>query len=155
MYETKYHRASTVSDAAAMLKNADDGKLLSGGQTLIPTMKQRLAAPSDLIDLRHIDEISGITKQADGSIRIGAATCHADVLAMLMSEPHFRDWLIWLDISVIRMFATWAPLAVHRQQRPGSGLPGSIAGSWCNHRDQQAGVYRKGLLHRHVRNSAG
>ncbi|WP_109314323.1 FAD binding domain-containing protein [Pseudovibrio ascidiaceicola] len=81
MYETKYHRASTVSDAAAMLKNADDGKLLSGGQTLIPTMKQRLAAPSDLIDLRHIGEISGIVKQADGSIRIGAATCHADVAA--------------------------------------------------------------------------
>lgn len=105
MYETKYHRASTVSDAAAMLKNADDGKLLSGGQTLIPTMKQRLAAPSDLIDLRHIDEISGITKQADGSIRIGAATCHADVagnadvraalpgladLAGHIGDPHVR-----------------------------------------------------------------
>ncbi|WP_108819397.1 FAD binding domain-containing protein [Pseudovibrio sp. Alg231-02] len=105
MYETKYHRASTVSDAAAMLKNADDGKLLSGGQTLIPTMKQRLAAPSDLIDLRHIGEISGIVKQADGSIRIGAATCHADVagnedikavlpgladLAGTIGDPHVR-----------------------------------------------------------------
>ncbi|SFU01597.1 carbon-monoxide dehydrogenase medium subunit [Pseudovibrio denitrificans] len=105
MYETKYHRASTVSDAAAMLKNADDGKLLSGGQTLIPTMKQRLAAPSDLIDLRHIDEIAGIMKQADGSIRIGAATCHADVaanedvkaalpgladLACTIGDPHVR-----------------------------------------------------------------
>lgn len=105
MYETKYHRASSVSDAAAMLKNADDGKLLSGGQTLIPTMKQRLAAPTDLIDLRHIDEMSGIAKQADGSIRIGAATCHADVsgnadvraalpgladLAGHIGDPHVR-----------------------------------------------------------------
>ncbi len=105
MYETKYHRASSVSDAAAMLKNADDGKLLSGGQTLIPTMKQRLAAPSDLIDLRHIAEMSGITKQADGSIRIGAATTHAEVasnddiktalsgladLAGMIGDPHVR-----------------------------------------------------------------
>ncbi|KZL22034.1 Carbon monoxide dehydrogenase medium chain [Pseudovibrio axinellae] len=105
MYETKYHRASTVTDAAAMLKDAEDGKLLSGGQTLIPTMKQRLAAPSDLIDLRHVDGMGGIVKQADGSIRIGAATCHADVagnddvkaalpglaeLAGNIGDPHVR-----------------------------------------------------------------
>lgn len=79
MYETTYHRATSVSDAAAMLKDAEDGKLLSGGQTLIPTMKQRLAAPSDLVDLRHIPDMKGISKQADGSIRIGAATCHSEV----------------------------------------------------------------------------
>ena len=40
---------------------AEDGKFVSGGQTLIPTMKQRLAAPSDLIDLRHIEAMKGIS----------------------------------------------------------------------------------------------
>ena len=48
MYETNYHRASSVADAAKLIKKCDDGKLLSGGMTLIPTMKQRLASPSDL-----------------------------------------------------------------------------------------------------------
>ncbi|WP_310618663.1 FAD binding domain-containing protein [Flexibacterium corallicola] len=105
MYETTYHRASSVSEAADLLKKAEDGKFLAGGQTLIPTMKQRLAAPSDLIDLRQIKELQGIEKQSDGSIRIGAAMSHADVagnedvkvtlpglasLAERIGDPHVR-----------------------------------------------------------------
>jgi len=45
MYETNYHRASSVEDATSKMGGADDGKFVSGGQTLIPTMKQRLAQP--------------------------------------------------------------------------------------------------------------
>ena len=78
MYETTYHRAGSVADAAALLAKADDGKLLSGGQTLLPTMKQRLAAPSDLIDVSRIAEMQGIADNG-ASISIGAATKHADV----------------------------------------------------------------------------
>lgn len=78
MYETNYHRAGSVSEAASLMAKADDGKFLAGGQTLIPTMKQRLAAPSDLIDLGQIAELQGIT-EAGGSLRIGAGTKHADV----------------------------------------------------------------------------
>ena len=78
MYKTKYHRASSADKAASMLAGADDGKLLAGGQTLIPTMKQRLAAPSDLIDISAIGALKGIT--IDGNqITIGAATTHAKV----------------------------------------------------------------------------
>ena len=51
MYETSYTRAKDAADAAKKMKAADDGAYLSGGMTLLPTMKQRLAAPSDLIDL--------------------------------------------------------------------------------------------------------
>ena len=48
MYETNYHRASSVADAVKLLKKSEDPKILAGGMTLIPTMKQRLASPSDL-----------------------------------------------------------------------------------------------------------
>jgi carbon-monoxide dehydrogenase medium subunit len=78
MYETTYHRASSAADAAAKMASAEDGKYLSGGQTLLPTMKQRLAAPSDLIDVAKIDGMSGITEEG-GAIVIGAATTHAEV----------------------------------------------------------------------------
>lgn len=80
MYETNYHRASSVEDATSKMGGADDGKFVSGGQTLIPTMKQRLAAPSDLIDLRHIDSMKGITVSGS-EVTIGAGTTHAEVNA--------------------------------------------------------------------------
>ncbi len=78
MYNFSYHRPGSVADAASALNGAEDGKLVAGGQTLLPTMKQRLAAPSDLIDLAGIGELNGITV-ADGKVSIGAMTCHADV----------------------------------------------------------------------------
>ncbi|MHC5654828.1 FAD binding domain-containing protein [Stappia sp.] len=78
MYETTYHRAGSVADAVSKLAGAEDGKLLAGGQTLLPTMKQRLAAPSDVIDVTHVADLKGITETGAG-IRIGAATTHAEV----------------------------------------------------------------------------
>ncbi|MEM7301328.1 MAG: xanthine dehydrogenase family protein subunit M [Pseudomonadota bacterium] len=78
MYETKYHRAGSVAEAASMAAGADEGKYLSGGQTLIPTMKQRLAAPSDLIDLSKIADMSGVSVSGS-TVKIGAATTHAEV----------------------------------------------------------------------------
>lgn len=74
MYETTYHRAGSVSEAADLLTKADDGKFLGGGQTLLPTMKQRLAAPTDLVDLTRIAEMKGIS-EAGGKLTIGSATC--------------------------------------------------------------------------------
>lgn len=78
MYQTNYHRASSVKEAAALFKKGDDAKFMAGGQTLIPTMKQRLAAPSDVIDLRHVGEMQGI-KVSGRKVTIGAATTHAEV----------------------------------------------------------------------------
>ncbi|MBB3976796.1 CO/xanthine dehydrogenase FAD-binding subunit [Rhizobium azooxidifex] len=104
MYATNYHRASSVADAVHLKGASDESKYVSGGMTLIPTMKQRLAAPSDLVDLRHIAEMKGITVSG-GSVRIGAATTHAEVaqssdikaacpalahLASLIGDPHVR-----------------------------------------------------------------
>jgi carbon-monoxide dehydrogenase medium subunit len=78
MYETTYHKAGSVSEAASLMANADDGKFLGGGQTLLPTMKQRLAAPSDLVDVTKIADMKGISANGDG-VTIGAATTHFEV----------------------------------------------------------------------------
>ncbi len=78
MYQTSYHRPASLADAAKLLSAAADGRYLAGGQTLIPTMKQRLAAPSDVIDLTGIAELRGIEAGADG-VAIGAASTHDEI----------------------------------------------------------------------------
>lgn len=80
MYEFNYQKVESVSAAVAALKNADDGKFLAGGQTMLPTMKHRLASPSDVIDLSDIAELKGIKASAD-TVTIGAMTTHAEVAA--------------------------------------------------------------------------
>ncbi len=77
MYSVNYHRASSVADAAKLLKSGD-AKLLSGGMTLIPAMKTRLAAPSDLVDLSRIEALKGITVSGK-TVTIGAGTTHYEV----------------------------------------------------------------------------
>src|ERR1700694_5598089 len=78
MYETIYHRPSSVDEAAALFAKGSESKYLAGGHTLIPVMKQRLASPSDVIDLGKIKELIGIEPTGDG-IMIKAATTHYDV----------------------------------------------------------------------------
>ncbi|HVO02827.1 MAG TPA: xanthine dehydrogenase family protein subunit M [Candidatus Cybelea sp.] len=80
MHDFAYHRPSSVADAVKALGSASDGKLLAGGQSLLPTLRQRLAEPSDVIDLGAIAELKGIKVEGDG-ITIGATTTHAEVAA--------------------------------------------------------------------------
>ena len=77
MYQVNYHRPESLGEAAR-LGAAGEAKFLSGGHTLIPAMKARLAAPSDLIDLAHIEELKGISVSGR-SVRIGAATTHCAI----------------------------------------------------------------------------
>ncbi len=103
MYSVNYHRATSLSEAARLARTGEP-KFLSGGMTLIPAMKTRLAAPSDLVDLTHIAELKGITISG-GTVTIGAATTHAEVagnaelkaacpaichLAAHIGDPHVR-----------------------------------------------------------------
>jgi carbon-monoxide dehydrogenase medium subunit len=78
MYETTYHRPSSVDEAAAFFAKGAESKYLAGGHTLIPVMKQRLASPSDVIDLGRIKELIGIEVSGD-ALTIKAATTHYDV----------------------------------------------------------------------------
>jgi len=80
MHNFNYHRAADVSDAAGKLSSTDDPKLLAGGMTLLPTLKNRLAAPSDLIDLAAIADLKGISVEGD-EVVVRAMTPHAVVAA--------------------------------------------------------------------------
>ena len=80
MHAFSYHRPKTIDEAVSALGGASDPKLLAGGMTLLPTLKQRLAAPSDLIDLAEIGGLSFITIGCD-TVTIGAMTRHATVAA--------------------------------------------------------------------------
>src|ERR1051325_716961 len=80
MYEFKYHRPATVRQAANLLVRNEDAKLIAGGHTLLPVMKQRLASPPHLVDLSHIEGLAGIEMKGRSRV-IGAPARHADVAA--------------------------------------------------------------------------
>ncbi len=80
MYEFDYRRAASVADAVAQLKKTPDAKLLAGGMTLLPTLKMRLAQPSELVDLGALAALKGISI-SELHVTIGAMTRHADVAA--------------------------------------------------------------------------
>jgi len=78
MYAFNYQKVSSIADAAAALAKNPDAKLLAGGQTLIASMKLRLAHPEQLLDLGGVSELRGIKSDASG-VTIGAMTRHGEV----------------------------------------------------------------------------
>jgi aerobic carbon-monoxide dehydrogenase medium subunit len=105
MKEFSYARAKSLEEASATFTGAREARYLSGGQTLIPVLKQRLASPTDLIDLAGVPSLDGITATAQ-SISIGGMTTHATVaghpgvqsaipalaeLAGGIGDPHVRN----------------------------------------------------------------
>ncbi len=101
MHPFTYHRPASLEEASQLLANADDGAYLAGGMTLIPTLKQRLASPSDLIDLAGVPALASIDT-ANGTATVGAMTPHAEVaasaaipalaeLAAGIGDPHVRN----------------------------------------------------------------
>ncbi len=78
MYAFTFHRPQTVRQAAGLLTKNADAKLLAGGQTLLPTMKLRLAGPPQIVDMSLIEGLSGI-ELSGRSLAIGAMTRHNDV----------------------------------------------------------------------------
>lgn len=74
----RYTRARTISEAEALFRASEDARYLAGGQTLIPTMKQRLATPADLIDIARLESLSFIRRNG-ANLVIGSGTRHADV----------------------------------------------------------------------------
>jgi carbon-monoxide dehydrogenase medium subunit len=104
MYAFDYQRPDSVAAAASLLSASEEAKLLAGGQTLIPTMKLRLASPGEIIDLSRIADLKGIELKGN-SLVIGATTTHATVanspvvkqaipaladLAQLIGDPAVR-----------------------------------------------------------------
>ena len=105
MYDFTYHRATSIEDAQSVFKSCEDPVYIAGGMTMLPTMKQRLASPSDLVDLGKIEGLSGI-ERVGNEIVIKALTTHAEVagsseivtalpalaaLAGAIGDPHVRN----------------------------------------------------------------
>jgi len=105
MYEFNFNRPASVADALAAVADADDGQFMAGGQTMIPVLKQRLAMPSDVVELAKIDDLKGIAVDG-GTVTIGAMMTHSEVhnssdvasaipaladLAGMIGDPHVRN----------------------------------------------------------------
>ena len=75
MYKFNYIKAASIEEASTALSSNPEAKILAGGMTLIPTMKQRLASPEQLIDIRHIEELKFI-KNESYNIVIGSVSNH-------------------------------------------------------------------------------
>ena len=76
-----YHRAGSLEEALSLLgQHGDDGKVLAGGQSLVPMMKLRFANPGHLIDVNHVDGLDAID-EVDGELRIGAMVRHNHLAA--------------------------------------------------------------------------
>lgn len=83
-----YTAPESVADAITALgSDSEEIKVLAGGQSLIPVLRLRLAAPTLLVDIGRIEELSGITEEAD-TIVIGAMTTHADVAESVLVREH-------------------------------------------------------------------
>jgi carbon-monoxide dehydrogenase medium subunit len=114
MHPFSYRRASSLADARARLGGDADATLLAGGMTLLPTLKQRLATPSQLIDIGRLAELRGIACAAD-AVTIGAGVTHREVAG---------------DAGVARAIPALAQLAASigdPQVRARGTLGGSIA----------------------------
>ncbi|MCC8393449.1 xanthine dehydrogenase family protein subunit M [Paraburkholderia sp. MMS20-SJTR3] len=127
MYSFEYQRATDPQAAAAALSADTEAKFIAGGQSLLPTMRLRLAQPSQLVDVTRIPALKSITVDAN-KVTIGAAVCHADVA----DHPDVR-----------RVLPALADLAGHIGDRQVRAL-GTIGGSLAN--DDPAACYPAAAL---------
>jgi carbon-monoxide dehydrogenase medium subunit len=78
VYDFTYHRPNSVDEAKRILAENEDAKVIAGGMTLLPTMKMRLASPTDLVDLSNIKSLYGLRDNGQ-FLEIGAMTTHAEI----------------------------------------------------------------------------
>ncbi|MEP1356359.1 MAG: xanthine dehydrogenase family protein subunit M [Tateyamaria sp.] len=101
MYNFDFEKPESVADAVAALQG-EEAQALGGGQTLIPTLKQRLASPSTLVSLKGISEMQGVCMGDDGSVCIGGATNHATVAAEAGAYPALADTAAHIGDPAVR-----------------------------------------------------
>ncbi len=126
MYDFNYHRPSSVDEAVGLL--TEDAKLLAGGQSLLPTMKMRLAQPSDMVDLSGIAALSEIS--ADGSsVSIGAMATHASVAsssAVSGAIPALADLASGIGDAQVRNMGTIGGSVANAD--PAADYPAAVVG---------------------------
>ncbi len=128
MYEFNYHRPASLDAAASALSGAAEAKLVAGGMSLIPTLKLRLAQPSDLIDLAAIADLRGISEEG-GNIVIGAMTTHAEVAGNATVKakiPALADLAEGIGDVQVRNRGTIGGSIAHND--PAADYPGALLG---------------------------
>ncbi len=127
MYNFEFEKPSTIADAVAALAG-EDAQALGGGQTLIPTMKQRLAAPATLVSLSGIPEMKGVCVEDDGSIAIGGATTHATVAGEVADKyPALADLAGHIGDPAVRNRGTIGGSLANND--PAACYPAAVLGS--------------------------
>ena len=150
MYEFNYHRPSSLDEAKKILGDNDEAKLLAGGMTLLPTMKMRLASPSDLIDLSNIDGLTEIKASGD-AIEVGAMVCHAEVAAsddVRAAIPALADLAMSIGDAQVRNRGTIGGSVANSD--PAADYPAAVLGLNAtvktDRREIAADDYFKGLF---------
>ncbi len=124
----EYHRPGSLRDALALLGELPDAKPLAGGQSLIPAMNFRLAAPGALVDLNAIEELAGISPGEAGSLRLGGMTRHrmVETSAMVAERaPLLAEAMPWVAHPQIRTRGTVGGSLAHAD--PAAELPAVMA----------------------------
>ncbi len=148
MYNFEFEKPATIADAVAAL-GAEDAQALGGGQTLLPTMKQRLAMPSKLVSLSGIGEMQGVCREDDGSLAIGGATTHATVAAEAAAHyPALADLASHIGDPAVRNRGTIGGSLANND--PAACYPAAALGSGAtivtNAREIAADDYFQGLF---------
>ncbi len=125
MYDFDFEKPSSL-DAAVALLGDEDAMALAGGQTLIPTMKQRLASPGKLVSLAGIAELSGIARQGD-ALRIGATTTHAEVASGAGDYPALAALAAGIADPAVRNRGTLGGSVANND--PSADYPAAVLGS--------------------------
>jgi carbon-monoxide dehydrogenase medium subunit len=148
MYAFDFERPTTIADAVKAL-SAEDAQALGGGQTLIPTLKQRLAMPSVLVSLSGIAEMKGVCVDDDGRVCIGGGTNHATVAAEAAAHyPALADLAANIGDPAVRNRGTIGGSVANND--PAACYPSAVLASGAtvvtNSREIAADDYFQGLF---------
>lgn len=116
MLDFEYLQPTSVAEAGRMLADlGDDARLIAGGSALMLAMRQRMLNPSHLVSLGRIEGLRGITRDASGTLHIGALTRHAELAASTLVQQH---WPMLADMA-------------HRVANPQVRNQGTLGGNLC------------------------
>jgi carbon-monoxide dehydrogenase medium subunit len=157
MYEFNYHRPTSLEEAGKILEANDEAKVVAGGMTLLPTMKMRLAQPSDLVDLSAVEGLSEISANGD-AIEIGAMVRHADVAshdAVRAAIPALADLADSIGDAQVRNRGTLGGSVANSD--PAADYPAAVLGLDAvvktNRREIAADDYFKGMFETALENN--
>ncbi|WP_040690240.1 FAD binding domain-containing protein [Nocardia vinacea] len=116
-----YSRPSSVAEAIEILESADgDGKVLAGGQSLVPVLAMRLGRPSILVDINRVPGLDTIEKANGDTVRVGALVRHSELIDQT-HLPLLSEAAQWIGHSAIRTRGTAGGSIAHAD--PSAELP--------------------------------